>query len=151
MITTITDTYTPAYYAYNTILFHIILPYNHIILLCAAYGSGTKGMPPPRRGSSFDLHWNYNTSQSVSFSGNRFPRVSFQIREKKRARSKIHSGVLGSFWKRDKSKGRTILPGSYTTIFFSTFIFHRNFLMFKPCRSKNMDFHWFLLIFLTGQ
>ena len=69
--------------------------------------------------------------QSVSFSRNRFPRGLFQTRAKKRARSKVHPGVLGSFWKCHKSKEHKILPGSYTTIFLN-FHFSSKKLMFKP-------------------
>ena len=79
----------------------------------------------------------YALPQSISFSGD--CQISNPL--KKRVGSKIHSGVLGSFWKRQKSIQGEILPGSYTAIFFSTFIFHRKKLMFKPCRSKKLDFH----------
>ena len=49
--------------------------------------------------------------------------VFCQIREKKLTRSKIEEGVLRSFRKRQKWIPGEILPGSYTSIFFSTFFF----------------------------
>ena len=90
-----------------------------------AVGAPRKKSPPFV--SPFFFYSCQRAFQRIILSQQHFSYDLFQFGRKKEAESKIEEGVLRSFWKRQKSIREEILPGSYTSIFFSTFVFHRFF------------------------